>query len=226
VPTGRYAVLGYGKGAHRQGRFAGAFGARCLAGALIMALAVPVMTGTGFAAECRTASVETALASPSDLFQQIRGKTDAQVLNIGMVQQTSQDSCVWVYDVRLLTKTGAVIEVDFAAADLAVLGAEGPDGDTSTATLLRAFGVNAAGIGSSTSTHGREDGPAEAGASTKGNSGGATGGPAGGPGGAGPGGGPGGSGPAGAGPGGGPGGAGPGGGPGGGGPAAGGRGSN
>jgi len=236
VPTGRYTVLGYGKESLRQGRFVGVFRPRCLAGAFVLALAILVQTGTGFAAECPTASVEKALASPSDLFQQIRSKTDAQVLSIGMVQQhASQDNCVWVYDVRLLTKTGAVVEVNFAATDLAVLGAEGPDGDTSAATMLRAFGVNAVGISGSTSTHGREDGSAETTTSARGNSGSTTGGPAGGPGGGGPagsGGGPGGGGPAG--PGGGPGGGGPAGpaggpggaGPGGGGPAGGGRGGN
>lgn len=250
MPTGRYAVLGCGKGVRCQGRFVARIGPCSIVVRLLLALIVTGISRAGLAAECRTASVETAIASPSELFQQIRGKTDAQVLNIGMLQQTSQDKCIWIYDVRLLTAAGAVVDVNFAATDLAVLGAEGPDGDSSAAALLNAFGLNTAGIGSSTSTHGREGTTAAGGTSARNNSGGGGpgagggstgpaggsagpgpggGGPGGGgSGGAGPGGGPSGAGPAGAGPGGaGPGGAGPGGaGPGGGGPAGGGPGGH
>lgn len=187
--------------------------------AILFAVTIAMTGRSGFAGDCQTAPADAAVASPDSLFQQIRAKTDAQVLNIGIAQRVDQDKCVWVYDVRLLTQAGAVIQLDFTAANLALFGGQGPDGDTASAALLQAFGLKPSQIGGMAPVHDNGDAASDAGASPRsGSNGGRVGGgaPPGnaggtGPGGAGPGGGP-------AGPGGGPAGGpgGPGGGPGGG----------
>jgi hypothetical protein len=75
----------------------------------------------------------------------LRDRTDAQLLAIGFAQQPAAD-CAWVYEVKMLTTSGSVVELDFAAKGLDLIGARGPDNDKEVARLVRGLGGNAGAI--------------------------------------------------------------------------------
>lgn len=84
------------------------------------------------------------VASPSALYDTLRDRTDAQLLAIGFVQQPAD--CAWVYEVKVLTVSGSVVELDFAARGLGLIGARGPDDDKEVARLVRGLGGNPTAI--------------------------------------------------------------------------------
>lgn len=82
------------------------------------------------------------IATPAALYETLRDRTDAQLLAIGFAQQPAA-ACAWVYEVKMLTASGAVVELDFAARGLDLIGARGPENDKEVATLVRGLGGNA-----------------------------------------------------------------------------------
>ena len=92
------------------------------------------------AVECGGAPPADA-ASPAALYETLRERTDAQLLAMAFAQRPAAD-CAWVYEVKVLTASGSVVELDFAAQGLGLIGARGPDDDKEVARLVRGLGGN------------------------------------------------------------------------------------
>lgn len=84
------------------------------------------------------------VATPATLYETLRDRTDAQLLAIGFAQQPA--NCAWVYEVKMLTASGSVVELDFDAKGLDLIGARGPDNDKEVARLVRGLGGTAATV--------------------------------------------------------------------------------
>lgn len=84
------------------------------------------------------------VATPAALYETLRDRTDAQLLAIGFAQQPAD--CAWVYEVKMLTTSGSVVELDFDAKRLDLIGARGPDDDKEVARLVQGLGGNAATV--------------------------------------------------------------------------------
>lgn len=97
------------------------------------------------AADCAgpTGAPPADIATPTMLYETLRTRTGAQLLAIGFLRKPVAEECAWIYEVRMLTASGSVVELDFAAADLDLIGARGPDNDQDAAALVRSFGADA-----------------------------------------------------------------------------------
>ncbi len=84
------------------------------------------------------------VATPAALYETLRDRTDAQLLAIGFAQQPAD--CAWVYEVKMLTTSGAVVELDFDGKSLDLIGARGPDNDKEVAQLVQGLGGDASTI--------------------------------------------------------------------------------
>lgn len=84
------------------------------------------------------------VATPAALYETLRDRTDAQLLAIGFAQQPAD--CAWVYEVKMLTTSGSVVELDFDARGLGLIGARGPDDDKEVARLVQGLGGDASAI--------------------------------------------------------------------------------
>ncbi|MGH6894543.1 MAG: hypothetical protein ACREEP_20030 [Dongiaceae bacterium] len=84
------------------------------------------------------------IATPTKLYETLRARTNAELLAIGFLRKPVAEECAWIYEVKMLTASGSVVELDFAAGDLDLIGARGPDNDHDTAALVRGFGGDAA----------------------------------------------------------------------------------
>ncbi len=114
-------------------------GATLLATASLVALLADM---PGAAAEdcAGTATPPSDLATPSMLYDMMRPHTDAKVLALGFLRKPVDETCAWIYEVKVLTASGSVVELDFAAADLDLIGARGPTNDRDAAALVKNFG--------------------------------------------------------------------------------------
>src|SRR5262245_61398913 len=83
------------------------------------------------------------LATPSMLYETLRTRTNAQLLAIGFLRKPVEQECQWIYEVKVLTASGSVVELDFTAAGLDLVGARGPDDDDETANLVKGRGGDA-----------------------------------------------------------------------------------
>lgn len=88
----------------------------------------------------------TDIATPAALYETLRDRTDAQLLAIGFRQRPAAAECAWIYEVKMLTASGSVVELDFGARDLDLIGARGPDNDRDVANLVRGLGGDASTI--------------------------------------------------------------------------------
>jgi len=97
------------------------------------------------AEDCAGAAAPPAdIATPSMLNDTLRAHTNAQLLAIGFLRKPVEDECAWIYEVKVLTASGSVVELDFAADGLDLVGARGPDNDRDAAALVKGFGGSAA----------------------------------------------------------------------------------
>ncbi|HEV8259706.1 MAG TPA: hypothetical protein VGQ19_02985 [Burkholderiales bacterium] len=113
-----------------------AHGASLLATVSLLALGCD---GTATAASDCASGPPAQLASPSQLYEKLRAGTNAQLLTIGLLSRTVADTCTWTYEVKVLTASGSIVELEFGAADLNLVGARGPKNDRDTATLVHSF---------------------------------------------------------------------------------------
>ncbi len=90
---------------------------RLLSSILATGVLAPILLPSLALAESCTAAAAPsgAIASPAKLYDQIRGSTDAELLAIEFNQRVVAKTCAWVYEVKVLTTAGAVVELDFAA---------------------------------------------------------------------------------------------------------------
>jgi hypothetical protein len=78
------------------------------------------------------------------LYETLSTRTNAQLLAIGFLRKPVAQDCAWIYEVRMLTASGSVVELDFDAAGLDLIGARGPEDDHAAADLVRTLGGDAA----------------------------------------------------------------------------------
>jgi hypothetical protein len=79
------------------------------------------------------------LASPSQLYEKLRAVTNVQLLAVGLLSRQVADKCAWTYEVKVLTASGSVVELEFGAGDLNLVGARGPKNDRDAAALVRSL---------------------------------------------------------------------------------------
>jgi hypothetical protein len=79
------------------------------------------------------------LASPSQLYEKLRAVTNVQLLAVGLLSRQVADECAWTYEVKVLTASGSVVELEFGAGDLNLVGARGPKNDRDAAALVRSL---------------------------------------------------------------------------------------
>ena len=126
------------------------------------------------------------IATPTTLYDTLRTRTNAQLLAIDFRRKPVEQACAWIYEVKMLTASGSVVELDFDAAGLDLVGARGPHNDRDAAALVSRFSGDAgvlttgantsdaasgtAGAVSNGGTHGGSSGGDDHGASEGGNS--------------------------------------------------------
>jgi hypothetical protein len=108
------------------------------------------------------------LATPSMLYETLSTRTNAQLLAIGFMRKPVAQDCAWIYEVRMLTASGSVVELDFNAEGLDLIGARGPENDRDAADLVKTLGGDATVLTVGTKEDSRGKGPNAAG-SGKGN---------------------------------------------------------
>jgi hypothetical protein len=84
------------------------------------------------------------LATPSMVYEALSARTNAQLLAMGFLRKPVEERCAWIYEVRLMTASGSVVELDFDADGLDLVGARGPRNDRDAADLVKTLGGNAA----------------------------------------------------------------------------------
>jgi hypothetical protein len=113
-----------------------------LATASLLALlaGMPVAVSDDCAAQ---AAPPADLATPSMVYEALSARTNAQLLAMAFLHKPVEQSCAWIYEVRLMTASGSVVELDFNADGLALIGARGPQNDRDAAALVKTLGGDA-----------------------------------------------------------------------------------
>lgn len=114
---------------------------------LATASLIALLAGTPKAAaqDCAGRATPPAdLATPSMLYETLSTRTNAQLLAIGFQRKPVAQDCAWIYEVRMLTASGSVVELDFNADGLDLIGARGPENDRDAADLVKTLGGDAA----------------------------------------------------------------------------------
>jgi hypothetical protein len=84
------------------------------------------------------------IATPARLNDVLRAGTSAQLLAMNFLRKPVAEACAWIYEVKVLTASGSVVELDFKADGLDLVGARGPKNDRDAAILVERFGGDAA----------------------------------------------------------------------------------
>jgi hypothetical protein len=63
---------------------------------------------------------------------------------MNFLRKPVEEECAWIYEVKVLTASGSVVELDFKADGLDLVGARGPEDDRDAAALVERFGGDAA----------------------------------------------------------------------------------
>jgi hypothetical protein len=95
------------------------------------------------AADCASATPPADLATPTTLFEMLHARSSAQLLAMNFLQRPVEQECAWIYEVKVVTASGSVVELDFAARGLDLIGARGPQNDRDAAALVQRFGGDA-----------------------------------------------------------------------------------
>jgi len=103
------------------------------------------------------------LATPSMVYETLSARTNAQLLAMGFLRKPVDEACAWVYEVRLMTASGSVVELDFNADGLGIVGARGPQDDRDAADLVKTLGGDATVLRVGTKEDARGKGPAAGG---------------------------------------------------------------
>jgi hypothetical protein len=97
-----------------------------------------------WAEECAPAIPPGDIVPPARLYDRLHSSSDADLLAIDFDRRVIAKTCAWVYQVKVLTTAGAVVELDFAAEDLSLVGARGPENDRGARDLLKSLGADPA----------------------------------------------------------------------------------
>jgi hypothetical protein len=113
--------------------------------ATVSLLALLVDMPSAVAEDCTAAAAPPDdLATPSMLYDTLRSRTNVQLLAIGFLRKPVDEECAWIYEVKVLTASGSVVELDLAADDLDLVGARGPENDRDAAAVVKDFGGDVA----------------------------------------------------------------------------------
>lgn len=123
------------------------------------------------------------LATPSMVYETLSARTNAQLLAMAFLRKPVEQACAWIYEVRLMTASGSVVELDFNADGLGLVGARGPENDRDAADLVKTLGGDASVLTVGTKEEARGKGSNAAAGSGKGSGQGSGGGDDGGDGG-------------------------------------------
>jgi len=98
------------------------------------------------AEDCRGAddAPPAGIATPVALNDMLSRRTSAQLLAMNFLRKPVAEECAWIYEVKVLTASGSVVELDFNADGLDLVGARGPEDDRDAAALVQRFGGDAA----------------------------------------------------------------------------------
>jgi hypothetical protein len=80
------------------------------------------------------------IATPARLNDVLRAGTSAQLLAMNFLRKPIAEQCAWIYEVKVLTASGSVVELDFKADGLDLVGARGPENDRDAAALVKRLG--------------------------------------------------------------------------------------
>ena len=144
---------------------------RATAALLATASLIALLAGTPEAAaqDCVGQATPPAdLATPSMLYETLSTRTSAQLLAIGFLRKPVAQDCAWIYEVRMMTASGSVVELDFNADGLDLIGARGPENDRDAADLVKTLGGDAAVLTVGTKEESRGKGSNAAAGSGKG----------------------------------------------------------
>jgi hypothetical protein len=108
------------------------------------------------------------LATPSMVYETLNARTNTQLLAMAFLRKPVEQACAWIYEVRLMTASGSVVELDFNADGLGLVGARGPQDDRDAADLVKTLGGDAAVLTVGTKEESRGKGSNAAAGSGKG----------------------------------------------------------
>ncbi|MBK8159324.1 MAG: hypothetical protein IPK59_11375 [Rhodospirillaceae bacterium] len=109
--------------------------------ALAALVCVTGMTAPGgmraaWAGECAAAAGPAGAAGTSALYGELAATVSAEPLSVDITAQAIGGSCVWVYEVKVLTVSGSVALLDFDLVDLDLKRVQGPAEDPDIAKLM------------------------------------------------------------------------------------------
>ena len=107
----------------------------CVAG-----IAAPWEMRTARADECAATAGPTGAAGTSALYGELAATVSAEPLSVDITAQSIGGSCVWVYEVKVLTVSGSVALLDFDLVDLDLRRVQGPSEDPDVAKLMSRLG--------------------------------------------------------------------------------------
>ena len=102
------------------------------------------------------------------VYETLSARTNAQLLAMAFLRKPVEQACAWIYEVRLMTASGSVVELDFNADGLGLVGARGPQDDRDAADLVKTLGGDAAVLTVGTKEESRGKGSNAAAGSGKG----------------------------------------------------------
>lgn len=138
----------------------------CVAG-----IAAPWNMRAARADECAAATGPTGAAGTSALYGELAATVSAEPLSVDITAQSIGGSCIWVYEVKVLTVGGSIALLDFDLVNLDLRRVQGPTEDPDVAKLMDRLG----GAGRSGEPLG-DDGADSAATDSPGSSGGDSGG--------------------------------------------------
>lgn len=124
----------------KKDRIIGRSGFRSRAARLLATVSACALVGISQArAQDCSGAPPADLATPAMLFESLRAHTDARLLSINFQPVRVGDQCGWIYEVKLLTVSESVLELDFNANDLDLAEARGPTDDPEVLAIARRF---------------------------------------------------------------------------------------
>jgi hypothetical protein len=77
------------------------------------------------------------------VYDTLRARANVQLLAMEFLRKPVADACPWIYQVKVMTASGSVVELDFDASDLGLVGARGPENDHDADALVERLGGSA-----------------------------------------------------------------------------------
>jgi hypothetical protein len=77
------------------------------------------------------------------VYDTLRARANVQLLAMEFLRKPVADDCAWIYQVKVMTASGSVVELDFNADGLDLVGARGPENDHDADVLVERLGGTA-----------------------------------------------------------------------------------